>query len=102
MEKLIDLAKVLRTKNAGPLQLTFDVMFDDAARYERVKASGVITPAAVSELYGVAPKDVDVIFYDIVTSLKVTIPRLTVSGALGDTDVYGCQQQYRLGQLLIP
>lgn len=102
MEKLIDLAKVLRTKNAGPLQLTFDVMFDNAARYERVKASGAISPETVAELYGVAAKDVDVIFYDIVTSLKVTIPRLVISGALGDTDVYGCQQQYNLGQLLIP
>lgn len=102
MEKLIDLAKVLRTKNAGPLQLTFDVMFDNAARYERVKASGTISPETVAELYGVAAKDVDVIFYDIVTSLKVTIPRLVISGALGDTDVYGCQQQYNLGQLLIP
>ena len=102
MEKLIDRARVLRTKNAGPLQLTFDVMFDNAARYERVKASGAISPETVAELYGVAAKDVDVIFYDIVTSLKVTIPRLVISGALGDTDVSGCQQQYNLGQLLIP
>ena len=84
------------------MQLTFDVMFDNAARYERVKASGAISPETVAELYGVAAKDVDVIFYDIVTSLKVTIPRLVISGALGDTDVYGCQQQYNLGQLLIP
>jgi len=31
--KLIELAKVVRSKNAGPFELTFDVMFDDDATY---------------------------------------------------------------------
>lgn len=37
MPKLIDLATVLRSKNAGPLYVTFDLMFDKKETYERVR-----------------------------------------------------------------
>ena len=45
---LATLAKVIRSKNAGPFELTFDIMFDDVAKYERVKASGVINAARIA------------------------------------------------------
>ena len=41
--RLIELARVIRSKNAGPFELTFDIMFADAEIYERVKRSGVIS-----------------------------------------------------------
>ncbi len=31
--RLYDLAKVLRSKNAGPFELTLDIMFDDTPYY---------------------------------------------------------------------
>ncbi len=40
---LKNLAKVIRSKNSGPFELTFDVIFADPAVYEHVKASGVLT-----------------------------------------------------------
>jgi len=33
----------ISSKNAGSFFLTFDVVFDDAERYRRVKASGALT-----------------------------------------------------------
>ena len=36
MDTLQNLAKVIRSKNAGPFEITFDVIFDEAAVYERV------------------------------------------------------------------
>ena len=35
--KLIDYTKILRSKNAGPLYITFDLMFDDSEKFEYVK-----------------------------------------------------------------
>jgi hypothetical protein len=102
MTKLIDLATILRSKNAGPLYVTFDVMFDNRNLYERVKESGVLTRELISEIYDVDAKDVSIIMYDIVTSLKITIPRKEISGSLLDTDVYGCQQHVPLSNVMIP
>ncbi len=102
MEKLNDIAAILRSKNAGPLNVTFDIMFDSREAYLRVMNSGVLTPALVAQLYDVPEKYVDVIGYDIVDSIKVTIPRKVISGALEDTDIYGCQQQAALANIMIP
>jgi hypothetical protein len=102
MSRLVDLATVVRSKNAGPLFVTFDVMFNSIDNYERVKKSGVLTQEIIAGLYNVETKDVNIIMYDIVTSLKITIPRKEISGALADDDVYGCQQQVLLTNILIP
>ena len=34
MARIRDIAKVCRSKNAGPFQLTIDVAFDDAALFQ--------------------------------------------------------------------
>jgi hypothetical protein len=77
-------------------------MFDNRNIYERVKESGVLTRELISEIYDVDAKDVSIIMYDIVTSLKITIPRKEISGSLLDTDVYGCQQHVPLSNVMIP
>ena len=102
MNKLVDIADVLRSKNAGPLNVTFDVMFGSKKAYERVKSSNVLTPELIANVYQVPANEVSIIMYDIVNSLKITIPRRIVSGGLGDDDVYGCQQQYALANVMIP
>jgi hypothetical protein len=102
MTRLIDLAAILRSKNAGPLFVTFDIMFDKKELYEKVKNSNVLTPELIGRIYGVKPEDVAIIMYDIVDSLKITIPRTEISGSLADTDVYGCQQQVALSNVMIP
>jgi len=45
---LADLAKVIRSKNAGPFEITFDVMFDQEPVYQLVKRSGVINAARIA------------------------------------------------------
>ena len=49
--KLVDLAKTIRSKNAGTDRITFDIIFRDPANYEMVKKSGVLNKKFVSELY---------------------------------------------------
>jgi hypothetical protein len=87
-----DIAKVCKSKNAGPFQLTIDVVFDDADTYRRVKAGGTLRPSLFARLYNVDESDVLFTAYDPALAFKATIPRLVPAGEVGDTDVYGAQQ----------
>ena len=69
MARLRDLAAVLRSKNAGPFQLTVDIMFDEEAAYRRVLASGALEPARIGALYGVEAQMVRVIPFDRVRAV---------------------------------
>ena len=92
MTRVVDLARVVRSKNAGALLLTLDLMFEDEASYRRVVQSGVINSARIAQLYGVSENAVAVINYDVAFAIKITLPRHVVSGDPGDSDVYGAQQ----------
>jgi len=101
--RLYDLASVLRSKNAGPFELTLDILFDDERKYRIVKDSGVIDRDLVSRLYDVPLEDVyHVVFFDAALGIKITIKRPTDSGGIGDTDVYGAQQHAPLLDVSIP
>jgi hypothetical protein len=100
MAKLIDLAKVLRSKNSGPFQITLDVLFDRKEYYDRVKASGVFTRANIARLYSLEEKDItDLVFFDKAMGVKVTFNRKISSGTAGDRDVYGAQQHAPLMEI---
>ena len=102
MEKLSKLAKLIRSKNAGPFELTIDIMFDNEINYLRVKDSNVISAELISKLYNVGKDKFSVINFDPAWAIKVTIPRPTISGSFDDTDVYGGQQYGPLVDLEIP
>mgnify|MGYP000985648144 CR=1 FL=1 len=46
--KLIDVASVIRSKNSGPYELTFDVIFKDFDMYNKVKAAKAIDEKVLS------------------------------------------------------
>ncbi len=96
MATLGSYAQTLRSKNAGALLLTIDVIMKSEAAYQRVLQSPALTPDRVARLYGVEPKDVEIIPYPQVRAIKVTFPRLVASGDIGDSDVYGAQQHVPL------
>lgn len=99
MKPLIDYTKILRSKNAGPLYITFDLIFDTVESYNKIKK--LLTKDLVSKVYEVPTRNVDFIFYDVVNSMKITFPRKNVSGSLNDNDIYGCQQHMPLASILI-
>lgn len=39
--KLVDVASVIRSKNSGPFELTFDVIFKDFETYNKVKDANI-------------------------------------------------------------
>lgn len=90
--KLSDAARVLRSKNAGPLALTLDILFASRDRYELAAQSPALSRAAIAHLYGVAEEDVDLMHVPAALAIKITLPRPVVAGSPGDRDVYGAQQ----------
>ena len=92
MARIRDIAAVCKSKNAGPFELTIDVVFDEPALFERVKRTGVLGPALFARLYGVRTEDVLFTVYDAAYAFKATLPRLVPAGDIGDTDVYGAPQ----------
>lgn len=102
MTRLADLAKVLRSKNAGALYLTMDVMFEDETTYRRVRDSGALNARRLAPLYGVSDNEVAVIPYDVAYAIKITVPRAVPSGDPLDNDVYGAQQHAPLLDIDIP
>ncbi len=100
--KLVDIARVLRSKNAGPLYVTFDIMFDTRKELEQVLDSDRVNQQVIAGLYGVNPEDVSIIPYRVVNACKITIPRNCISGDLLDDDIYGCQQHLKLANILVP
>ena len=102
MTKLHELANLVRSKNAGPFEVTFDVMFGDEASFRRVVDAGVLNVERLAQLYAVAPDDVHLVEYPPGLAVKFTIPRAIPSGDLGDMDVIGCQQYGPLVDLEVP
>jgi hypothetical protein len=102
MALIRDLAKVCKSKNAGPFELTIDIVFDSAEDFQRVKATGVLGPDLFARLYHVPPETVLFTPYDAAFAFKATLPRLVPAGDFGDTDVYGCQQHAPLLDVDLP
>ncbi len=103
MAKLSELAVVVRSKNSGPYELTCDLIFPDAATYQLVKQSGLISRELVARLYHLQPQQVvTLVEFDPALAIKFTVVRPVPAGNPGDTDVYGAQQHAPLLALEIP
>lgn len=102
-KKLIDLAKTIRSKNAGTDRITFDIIFREKENYELVKNSNVINKESMAELYNVdIDRITDFVEFDPAYAIKFTIQRLRPSGSPGEGDIFGCQQYPPLLDLEIP
>ena len=98
---LAALAHVVRSKNAGPTQLTIDVFFRDAAAYAQAFASPALSVAAVAMLYDVAAGRMQRHAMPEILAMKFTLPRRICAGDPGDGDVYGAQQHAPLLGVLV-
>ena len=97
---LKDIANVIRSKNAGPFELTLDVLLKDAEMFEKLKAADIINKKMIAELYQIPETDViSIVYFPNAKAIKATIVRPLSSGALGERDVYGAQQHAPLVNL---
>ncbi|MGI4952752.1 MAG: DUF4387 domain-containing protein [Janthinobacterium lividum] len=100
---LKDIAKVIRSKNSGPFEVTFDIIFDDDDAYDRVKRSGALDQAKLERLYGVPTTDVvTCMFFDPARAFKLTLRRPWTQGGIGERDTFGAQQHAPLMDIEVP
>ena len=98
-----EIAKTIRSKNAGAHYYTLDVMFTDPEVYRRVKESGVLSRETIAEVYGLPIETITHFFaYDPGLAFKASMRRSVTSGDVGETDVYGAQQYIPLLDIQIP
>jgi hypothetical protein len=100
---LQELAKTIRSKNAGTDKITFDIIFKEKEAYDLVCNSGVINRKSMAELYNISEdKITDFVQYDPAYAIKFTIMRDRPSGDPGDGDIFGSQQYPPLLSIQIP
>ena len=100
---LADLAKTIRSKNAGVDKITFDVIFEDRPTYELVRRSGVLAREAIAKLYGIPLTRIsDHVEFEPALAIKFTLYRTAPSGSVGDPDIFGSQQYGPLLGIEVP
>ena len=99
--RLYDEAFVCRSKNAGPFQVTIDLMFSSAEKFQKVLNSTNFTVEKIAALYRVSADNVAIKPFERILTIKVVLPRSSSSGSPLDSDVYGSQQHFPLGNLEI-
>jgi hypothetical protein len=99
MTTLFDLCSLIRSKNAGPFVLTFDLMFSSQENYERAKRSQPLTKRLLAQTYGQREADITLVYHDHALAIKASMPRPVFQGELQDGDCYGGQQYVPLLQI---
>jgi len=90
------LTEILRSKNAGSYEITFDIVFRNLTCHERAQKPGKLTKERIAKLYNIKPENVVARqFFRQAEASKCTIPRGGIAGSFGDRDL-NASQQYAL------
>lgn len=101
--KLSQLARIIRSKNSGPFEMTFDVMFDQKEVYERVRNADVLSNETIKRLYQVQDEDILTnMYFEPALAWKCTIKRPWAQGSVGELDTLGTQQHAPLLDIHVP
>ena len=95
MAKLEEVAKYIRTKNAGPFWVTAEIFCDGEKEYETVRSSPNVSRATVAGLFRVKEEDVQIFYVPSLYVVKISFPRPYASGYRFERDMH-FGQQYRL------
>jgi hypothetical protein len=102
IKTLGELAKIIRSKNAGPFVITFDIMFDTEKEYNLVVESNILTIELFSKLFNIPPEEIELYYVKNAYAIKITMPRPYFQGDLEDGDNYAGQQYPPLIGIEIP
>ena len=96
MPKLKDVARHVRSKNAGPFWITIDIFFNDDEDFRRYASSPALRREAVGALYGVPSHLLKRFEVPALLTVKLSYPRETPQGGALERDMHGGQQYVRL------
>lgn len=97
-----ELAKLIRSKNAGPWMMTIDIMLPDADVFDMVLRSGALVPEKIGPMLGIDSESIELYEYAPAYTVKISFPRKLPNGHPHDTDIFGGQQFAPLVKLQIP
>jgi len=101
--RLLDMAVVIRSKDAGINRLTFDIIFNSAESYEAALRSNRFHRDSVAALLGLpAERVVGSFFVDSCNAIKISIERPNISASVEERDVFGAQQQSAIERMTVP
>jgi hypothetical protein len=95
-------AHEVRSKNAGPFWITFDVVFKNEQDYNQVVESGALSAANIAPRYAVDPALIRVFEMPSIRVVKFSFPRPCVAGSFEDRDMHAGQQHVPLLSIPIP
>ena len=96
MVKVRDVCSHVRSKNAGPYWVTFDLFFDGPDMFRRYHDNPALSPDLFARLYGTDPASVKRIAVDSLNMVKISYARATPQGGVEERDMHSGQQYVRL------
>ena len=93
MKKILDIARVVRSKNSGPYELVLDIMLKNRELFDKLRASGQFSPERVAAVYGVVLAETrNIVWFEPANAVSGGMPRRIVPGPPGHADVSGPKQ----------
>ena len=96
MATVADVCDYVRSKNAGPFWVTFDLFFKSKAEFDRYARSPAIGPKTFERLFGANPDQVKHFPIENLEMLKVSCVRPSPSGSRVERDLHSGQMFVRL------
>jgi len=94
---------VIRSKNAGPFEVTLDILFDNKDDFLRVKRSNCLNAEVIMKHYNLKESDIlTLMFYEQALGWKCTFKRPWAQGGVGERDTFGAQQHSPLLSIEVP
>lgn len=99
MMKLRDLARKIRSKNAGPFWLTIDIFCETADHYHTICQS--LNNTDIAKLFATDPAVIRRFDIDDLQVIKISLPRPQIQGTAGDSDMHGASFAVLLEEMVI-
>lgn len=101
--KLLDIASVIRSKDAGINRLTFDIIFNGQGEFDQALRSNAFSRSSISRTLRLDEQRVVGTFaVHSCRAIKITIDRPLISGSINDRDIFGAQQQSEIERMTLP
>jgi hypothetical protein len=95
-----DLAREVRSKNAGPFWVTMELFMRDEAGYAIAADESFLDETVIAGLYGVPAEDVQFFRIPSLNVVKISFPRPISQGSLLDRDIHAGQHHVPLAALV--
>lgn len=99
MRPIRDIARKIRSKNAGPFWITVDLFCEDDASYKALCQT--LSTAQVAAFFKTTPHEIKRFELDAIRVLKFSLPRPNIQGSREDTDMHGAAYGAKLAELCV-